>query len=373
MSDDIRESIETVAVQVSDAAPTLEMTGDDYSTETDPLARQGAAAGVAITGQMIAEDPRALIIAPIVLPFAVIGGAIAGAGTRATLEQIRENRQDLSAALIEQDNQPLPNEVLADEVRSRLFTSGNVESVLVPVSGTVPQDVDAVLEVEVDGLTIDFRGGDASMQTRVIASLRRRSDNSLLYEQEYVVGQTESLGDWVEENNTLWQEYIARVQRYVARRISDDFFEKVEYRHVLRPVHTESFSGSPGQDFFDARVDTSTPTLAWELVLLGGDEEGDWSGRVAATDAIYDLEVYLENRLVYFSDGITATSHTVSEQLESCTEYRWSVRPAFLVDGKRRVGDWMIRNPNRFSTLALGSPMDAPERFAIFRTSCDSV
>ena len=69
-AEDIRAAISSVSVHAGTTSPTLYVDGD-YGKETPTTgdgAKGGAVAGVGATGRMIAEDPRALIIAPIILP-----------------------------------------------------------------------------------------------------------------------------------------------------------------------------------------------------------------------------------------------------------------------------------------------------------------
>ena len=252
MSEEDRSSIRTVALQPSEAPPTLVVRGDNYTEQSDDFgAGEGVMAGVEATGQMIdqAEDPRAIILAPIVLPMFVIVGAVTGATTRAVLQKIHEARKDLTDALLEQDNRPLPNYLLAEELQSHLEAVKDVESTLIPVEVPLALDVDAILEVEVRKVTITIEGGDAIMDTEVIAAIRRSGDTTLLYQRDFSFDQTESLNDWVDDDNALWNDYVDRAQRYFARRISEEFFEKLELRHVLRPVHSESFSGAPRRNY----------------------------------------------------------------------------------------------------------------------------
>ena len=216
-------------------------------------------------------------------------------------------------------------------------------------------------------------GNSAVMNTEATASIRRGSESGLLYQRDYSVTQRESLTDWTENDNLFWTDYVDRARRYFARRMSADFFERIEIRHVLRPVHSDSFTGGPRQDYADARINTLTPTLAWEYILLDDDAHSEWAGKIDEGAIVYDLEIYRENRLVYFADDIASTRHLVELELEPCTEYRWSVRPAFLIESTRRLGDWMINNPNRFADLGSTSSLDAPDRFPLAKTPCNSL
>ncbi len=376
MPEEVRSSIRTVALQPSEIPPNLVVRGDVYTAPGDEFgAGEGAAAGVIFTGRMISEADNpfpAIILAPIVLPIAVVVGAAMGAATSAVMEEIREARKDLTDALLEEDNRPLPSDTLVEELQAHLEAVKDVESTLIPAEAPPPFEVDAILEIKVWGLTITIEGGDAIMATEATAAIRRSGDTSLLYQRQYSVDQTESLNDWIADDNALWNDYVDRARRYFARRISEDFFEKIELRHVLRPVHSESFSGAPRRDYSSADVNTLTPTLTWELILFGGGDYGEWVEKIDETQAVYDLEIYDGDRLVYYAGDIQAVHHLVQEELERCTSYRWSVRPSYLIEGKTRVSDWMINNPiqNVWDPRSLNPP-EASERFPLIKTPCN--
>jgi hypothetical protein len=62
--------------------------------------------------------------------------------------------------------------------------------------------------------------------------------------------------------------------------------------------------------------------------------------------AFFDVEIYDNHRKVYAERRVAGTSHQVAFELEPCTTYRWSVRPAYEIDGDLRFGDWMRVTPD---------------------------
>jgi hypothetical protein len=361
MSEQHRAAIGRVALRASEARPSLVVGGDDYGKQGGEVSG-GVAAGVQITGQMVAEDPRAIILAPIVLPVAMIAGAITGG----VVAEMREARKDLADELMKDNSRPLPSEVLVNELHSQLTKVAGIKSTIVPTQASLPDDADAILVAEVRRLTVTIEGGDAIMDIEAVAHLRRDPGGPILYSQSYSVEDRDSLRDWTRNDNALWDDYVESARRKIAQRISEDFFQQVQLRHVLRPVYNESYRGRPQGDYSSVSVQTLTPTLAWELILLGGDQYIENVDEVDEAKAKYSLEIYEANRLVYDAEAIPSTSHTVQEALQPCLSYRWSVRPTYEVSGNKRVGEWMTNKPK---AVMFETPKGR-DNFPLIKTPC---
>ncbi len=111
-------------------------------------------------------------------------------------------------------------------------------------------------------------------------------------------------------------------------------------------------------------VRSLTPTLEWEPSSLApgsGDisnvryDLAIWKGinpRHAQKDSFVDGRFSRGNvwisvdslALAYERDGLTGTSHAVETALEPRTDYAWSVRARFDVNGQTRVGEWSLVN-----------------------------
>ena len=325
MPEHVRKSIGSVSVHAGTQAPTLYV-GGDYGATTPTAgdgAKEGAMAGVGVTGEMVAEDPRALILVPIVLPFAVVTGSIVGATAAKVQEQIREFRDELTDEMLDESNPELPSTVLAQELKDVL---GAVDAIRVTDAG----DADASLTITLTEVAIELDGDDADMSATAYAVLRDR-DGRVLYDRSFDYRDRDSLRNWSADDNALWRQFTNNARQYLARRTSERLFETITTRHVLRPT---------GNDW-DRRAKSATPTLGWDFVLLGGD---DYDGTDIADNPIrYDLEVYDGSRLVYFAQDIPENQHTVTVELPRCTALSWSVRPVFEVEGRTRTGEWMRR------------------------------
>ncbi len=349
MSEELRASINTVVIKPSDKKPALHVDGD-FRKETPEVgegAAQGAGAGVAVTGQMIAEDPRTLIIAPIILPVAVIVGTITGAAAAKIQQEVQEFRDELTSDITESSNRPLPAEVLAESLRSRLQNLSDIDVAIDTDEGTIGAKVDAVLQVAVTSLTIMVEKADATMITNVHVMLRSTDDKQVLYRRMLSFAQKDSLSNWAKNDYAMWAGYLDSAKRNISREISADIFERILLRHVLRPVETESVAGISYEDW-NGKTRTTTPTLAWELFLLGGDPYGEWTEQIDAGNTFYDLEIYDGARLAYAAEGIPEPRHEVRDTLEKCKTYSWSVRPIYKLDGKSRAGEWMRYSSSGF-------------------------
>ena len=84
-----------------------------------------------------------------------------------------------------------------------------------------------------------------------------------------------------------------------------------------------------------------TPTLAWDLELLGGDSYGPWVSSIDEANTFYDLEIYDNRTLVYAEERLPDPIHTLAWEIEPCKTYRWSVRPSYQIGSEIKYGEWM--------------------------------
>ena len=135
--------------------------------------------------------------------------------------------------------------------------------------------------------------------------------------------------------------YPANFSRhYIAREISAEVFGRVNLRHELRPHETDTVASIKKNDW-QGLGKSLTPTLAWELNLLGDDSYGAWADNLGSGNISYDVEIYDMHRLVYAAKRVQEPRHTVERQLEACQDLRWSVRPSYRVGDETRYGEWM--------------------------------
>ena len=325
MPEDMRRSISAVHVQAGDGVPNLYVGGDygDPGPTTGEGAAAGAGDGVEFSGQMVAEDPRTLLIMPIVLPLAIITGSIAGAVGAKIEQEVRKFRDGMTDDMLDESNPSLPNERLANELREFMDRVDGISLVS-------PDEADAALTITLSEIAIIIEDNDAEMTASAYVSLKN-PDGKTLFTRNYEYTDVDTLRNWSKNDNALWQQFTVNARRHIARLASESLFELVATRHVLRPR---------GNDW-SQRIKTPTPTLSWDFVLLGGDE---FDGTDIAEHAPrFDLEIYDGTRLVYAAHGIDGTEHTLDEPLPNCRTLGWTVRPILSIDGRRRAGEWMRR------------------------------
>jgi hypothetical protein len=116
-------------------------------------------------------------------------------------------------------------------------------------------------------------------------------------------------------------------------------YERVAVDSELRPAGSGSVKPVKGNDW-QGESRALMPTLAWDFEITGDD-----AGSFDPADVTWDLEMYDAKRPVYSAKRLQGKSHTVTVPLEACGNYRWTVRPKFLVDAVRRNGEWMRHTP----------------------------
>lgn len=323
MSENIRRSIRTVEVVADNRKPELHV-GGDYGQYV-PTTGEGVAAGAKVTGAMVAEDPRAIILVPFVLPVALIAGGIGGAAAATIERELAEFREGLADDIVVAGNRPMPSDVLASVLVDRLGSTDEVRPVM--------EGGDALLTVSVTGISVDTENEDAIITAFAGGILTSTIDGSVLYSKSLKYSERNSLRNWTANENALWDVYAVHARQFLAAELIADMFETIRVRNVLRPLKTETFTGG-----WSGRAKTSTPTFSWELFLLGGDP---YEGQIDAQTIAFDLRIFEGSRLAYEARRIKGTSYEVSEPLPRCKELRWSVRPVYQIDGETRAGHWM--------------------------------
>lgn len=325
MPERIRASISAVHVQAGQGAPDLYLGGDygDPGPTAGDGASEGAAGGVQLTGEMVAEDPRTLILVPIVLPVAMLAGSIVGAAGAKIEQQVRQYRDELTDDMLDESGANLPSAGLADELRGFIERVRDVE-----LAG--PADADATLTITLTEIAIIIEDNDAEMTATAMVSLADR-DGGSLYKSSYEYTDRDTLRNWAKDDNSLWDQFKVNARRHIARLASESLFQLVATRHVLRPRDND----------WKQQVRAARPTLAWDFVLLGGDDYD--ATDIADRPARFDLEIYDGTRVIYAAHNIEGSEHTLAEPLPNCKTLGWTVRPVFTMDGKERAGEWMRR------------------------------
>ena len=345
LSEAVRATVKKVVV-LPGQGPVGQATTGSYQKKTDGL-YTGMEKGASRSGVGIEVGPvRTRYTIPILtFPLAIIGG-IAGKTER----DIQEFRDQLTEDLAKSASTPLTNDALASDVWWGLRRLPKLDAKVFARTTPIPEDTDAILYVGLENMTIDVQGKDAVITTTASATLRRMSDGEHLYEEEVQYQDRDTLSNWTRNQNALWHDYANFARHYIGREISAEVFDRVKLNHELRPLPSSNVKRVKKNDWQGVSK-TATPTLAWDLTLLGGDAYGEWANTIGPADISYDVEIYDMQRLVYSAKQIPQTSHTVTEELP-CTALRWSVRPVYRVAGDRKFGEWMRYSSETYNAKA---------------------
>lgn len=110
----------------------------------------------------------------------------------------------------------------------------------------------------------------------------------------------------------------------------------------LRPLYPEVSRGW-------AKVDSLQPTLRWEKFPRPADSKtGGDELRKRLRNVTYDLRIWRGDilrplELVYERTGLAVPEHKLAMPLTAASEYFWTIRARFEIDGNPRVLEWGAR------------------------------
>lgn len=125
----------------------------------------------------------------------------------------------------------------------------------------------------------------------------------------------------------------------------------------LRPEYPEVRATVFTNELASVEVDSLQPTLRWEAFPRPQDREADREGHLSRIRSVtYDLRIWRATNaypaeLIYAREGFPEPSHRVEVPLERSTEYFWTVRARFELDGDVRVTGWGLALRVRLSDL----------------------
>ena len=336
MSEALRSTFKKVVVLPTRGPVGQAVTGS-YAQPTAGLvdgARTGSEIGTGVSRE-IGGIPVGIPIPILTLPGALIGGLTGG-----VQREIQDFRDALAADLSKAASHTVANEALATDVFWGLRGLPNLDAKTFLLTTPIPSDVDAILYVSLTGITIDVSGKTANITTSANAMLHRLSDGVNVYEKVVEYQDFDTLSNWTKNENRAWRDYATFARHYIGREISAEVFTRIDLRHELRPLESDTVSRVKENDW-QGITRSTTPTLAWELKLLGGDSYGSWVDAIEAADISYDIDIYDMHRLVYSEKRVPDPRHTVDMDLEECKTYKWTVRPVYQVGSDIKFGEWM--------------------------------
>lgn len=346
LAEAVRATVKKVIVLPS-KGPVGEATTGSFKKQTSGLyggAEKGARAGRGVGVEIGPVGTR------ISIPILTFPGALLGGISGKTQRDIQEFRDRLADDLSNAANPPLTNDALASDVWWGLQRVPDLDSRVFALTTPIPADTDAILYVGLDDMTIDVQGKDAVITTTASVTLRRLSDGEHLYEEQVSYQDRDTLSNWTRNNNALWHDYANYARHYFGREIAARVFDRIELNHDLRPRESAGVKAVKKNDWQGVSK-SPTPTLAWELTLLGDDNYGEWANEIDPSAIAYDVEIYDMQRLVYAAKQVPQPSHTVAEELP-CKTLRWSVRPSYRVANGRKFGEWMRFSSDTYNPKA---------------------
>jgi hypothetical protein len=334
MSEDVRASVTKIAIFGAEGA-TGESVKGSYNENTP-----GLLGGMA-KGAEIGTIPVEVGGVPIGIPIPILReiGMIAGGISGKAKEQIQEFRDRLTDDLRSATDQPLSNDSLANDVYWGLRNAGDAEPTLLALETPAPEDTDARLYVALTDFGINVQGDEAVIETVATARLVRHGDGTTLYATEVRYSDRDTLRNWTDNDTVLWREYRNFARHYLGREIAALLYERIDVDGKLAPTASADVKRVKGNDW-TGESRTLLPTLAWDFALAE-----DNARDVDPASITWDLEIYDARRPVYSARRLQGSSHKLTAPLQACGNYRWTVRPKYVVDGITRNGDWMRNTP----------------------------
>ncbi|MBS3951836.1 MAG: hypothetical protein KGZ88_02690 [Methylomicrobium sp.] len=234
-------------------------------------------------------------------------------------------------------------------------------------------EFDSVLEINVDSL--GFKGGEGSnpeialfMTTK--ARLIKLDDQKVLYEREFTY---QSAGyhwdEWARNDSLLIAIKFIDAYHNLAEQILTETFLVYEFPEnswsytdycILKPVYPKLeisrcylpylfyFLHNPfcesGLNY--VAVSSTKPTFQWQALADHQNLQGENASILKYfSDISYDLRIWevtndQPGSIVYERHRLVKPYHTIEVPLKSETEYFWSFRASFKVNGQRRVSRW---------------------------------
>jgi hypothetical protein len=383
----------------------------------------------------------AILLVPVfALGGAVIGG-ISGAESGFSTDELERAEANARRAL---DSAYLQTSIL-DRTREYGHENSDLEFLRIPVTGSLvasdksdyrrleSEAIDAVLKVDLVSLSLEeflemkARGRLVSVQTGAVLS-----DSEYLF-----LSERRRLNEWMANGAAPLTEAINRGLQTLAEDIVDENFllffpnepeaittadaERQRQQqpllfgavphYVLRPDYPPLDTCFFCEGLFETRphraignlefaeVDSVQPTLKWEQFPRDHDLTERDGKRHKIAEVSYDVRVFdtaipsrsgfvlVPAQQIYSARSIPEPHHKIENGLTACSDYFWTVRARFKLDGRVRVTEWagafevagwnerpwnLRRGVHSYSEWVTAFRADGPEWFYYpFRTPCE--
>ena len=279
------------------------------------------------------------------VPILTLPGMIIGGLAGKAKEELQDFRDALTDDLVKASSKPLSNEKIALDVYSDIRKLPGIDPHLFAPTTPIPEDADVVVYVSIKEIGIDVKKNEAIITTKAKATVTRVADETDIFSKEIQYQDRDTLSKWTDNDNAIWHDYTNFARHYIGRQFSADVFHTVALNHTLLPAGSDTVKLVRNNNW-QGSSKSLTPTLAWELNLLGDDVYGPWVDEINASNTSFEVEIYDSHRPVYSNKNIPGSSHTVALELEKCHSYKWSVRPVYHVGGGVKYGEWMRSGQN---------------------------
>lgn len=348
-------------------------------------AAQGALGMSGVCLSALPTGPVGVAFAILCLPVAAVGGAMFGAAITANADAVAEARAGAQRGF---DTLRLNDVALRagteygsavglplHPLDRSLGPKGPGE---LPGYENVSGKVDSVLEIDivsVDATSTGLTGVPITFDVEARTRLLDVRDGRALYSRDVHYVTAEHTADqWLAGDGRLLQESLeAAVKDVVVRTLDAIMDEFLVYRpaggtkaafdfdgrvpgYVLQPIEpplrVRPFGAMFKPDnYCDAegvayglleryRLESLQPTFRWEPIPREfGLPLGNGPGE--AHDIRYEFRILGGSGDAYRRAGLTEPTHMVEEPLAQCSQFRWTVRARFTLDGVPRATEWM--------------------------------
>ena len=296
----------------------------------------------------------------VLAPVGAIGGAVVGAISSEPTQVVQEQETALRTTLVALNAQQELQEQVIQTVREQIDPSAGFvseEGSMTPDESVSyrflrTQGVDTILEVGVlsFGLTGE-KGINPSLALIMTAraKLIRSLSNTVL--SDYTLecqSFNQSFSQWAASNAKAIREQYSQCLQRLSEKITEEVFfssyftspsNLLQYPILgIRPEYPEV-----NYDTFPM-VDSNQPTLRWEKFPPSTEPETQ-TARSQISHTTYDLRIWRAEGedpgiLVYARENLSTPFHHLEEPLEPATNYFWTVRARFELNGQPRRSEW---------------------------------
>lgn len=302
-------------------------------------------------------------------------GAVAGAMEAVPREKAKEIEQAIANAIVHLEAQQMLARHLATVAEKEPIVHARTATVTGPAAledhpsyGELKTaDIDSVLEIAVVEIGFEscphsyYSCPDAAKEQLVglyvksRARLVRVADGSELYARTFwYESRPRKFHDWAANGGQPLAEAFELGWRDLAGRIVDELFLIAPIRLPTPGIRATRSNPYAGHCWLrpiypplgESRVDSRRPQLRWEPFPRALDRQrGDRALVAKIRDVTYDLTIWETDgdalgQVVYERTGLPEPSHRVEAVLKPNSQYAWSFRARFVLDGRPMATRW---------------------------------